>query len=125
MQYDKVFHNLRLLCSLVMMTLCLYGSLGYAKSYYVDHPSGWKWYREENKLPQRSNQIIPRGDPNPTVAMESIRTTLSRALDQAIIDPSEEHIAHYIRLQQPISRKASQFSEVWQQVLLEQPPLIT
>ena len=55
--------------------------------------------------------------------MELIRATLSRALDQAIIDPSEEHIAHYIRLQQSISRKANRFSEVWQQVLLEQPEL--
>lgn len=123
MQYSKVFVKLRLLCCLVMMMLCLLSPLGYAKSYYVDHPSGWKWYREQKALPQGSSQIVQRGDPNPTAAMAIIRATLSRALDQAIIDPTEEHVAHYITLQQSMSSKANRFSEVWQQVLLEQPEL--
>lgn len=123
MRCIKISHNSKLFSTLVIIGLCLYGSLSYAKSYYVDLPSGWKWYREENALSQQTNRIVPRGHPDPSVAMALIRTRLTRALDQAIINPTEENVTHYIRLQQKISRKANRFSEVWQQVLLQQPEL--
>lgn len=89
-------------------------------AYFDNHEKGWHWY-EQTPVAEKPEQVTT--PPDPTEQMSAVRATVTRALNQAILEPSEENVSNYIALQNQVSNRASQFANVWQKVLLNQPDL--
>ena len=124
MQYSKVNKIHMQLLFTMFISVLLSSTISHANGYYEAETSGWKWYQEFDdfeSLPPHRTSTNPTT--NPSAIMQSLRATLSQALDQAIIAPTQEHILRYISLQQTITNQANRFSQVWQSVLLEYPEL--
>ena len=60
---------------------------------------------------------------DPIEQMKEVRTTITRALDKAVLSPTEKNVVDYLTLQNRLSTQASQFSNQWQHVLLLNPAL--
>ena len=89
-------------------------------TYFDSHEKGWHWY-EEPPAPEKPEQVSTPTDP--TEQMNAVRATVTRALNQAILEPTEENVSTYIALQNQVSHQSGQFANVWQKVLLDQPNL--
>ena len=104
---------------LVSLFLILFPLFAHAQDYYEQHAIGWHWYDDpklENKTDKNNNQ-------NPVKQMKTIRQALEFALDKAILNPTPENVKNYIVLQNQVGEQSSQFSRVWQWVLLQNPLL--
>lgn len=94
-------------------------SHSYAQDYYEQHATGWHWYDDpklEEKMDKSNHQ-------NPVTQMKAIRQALEFALDKAVLNPTPENVKDYIVLQNQVGERSSQFSRVWQWVLLQNPLL--
>jgi conjugal transfer pilus assembly protein TraF len=87
------------------------------EKYHHQHDQGWHWYQDPPVDAKK------QAEKNPTVHMKSLRETLQLSLDKAILTPSPDNVRNYVTLQNTFSERASRFSNVWQQVLLENPAL--
>jgi len=105
-----------------------------AENYYHQHEIGWHWYNEkiiaENIKKAQQHNLVTQSSPvqssielDPTKTMMAIRATVERALNQAILDPTVANIKAYLILQNKISNQSTNFANVWQKALLENPEL--
>ena len=104
----------------------LWWSNALAEDYYTEHAVGWHWYDDpaeakQLKSPKPMTVAPPKSDP--TAEIDSVRKTIKQSLDQAILDPTQENVKSYIVLQNQLSSRANQFSNTWQEVLLNHPEL--
>lgn len=106
----------------VLFAICIFigKSVIYAEDsdYYNTHSKGWHWY-EEPESDQDSNDE----NEDPVKQMNAVKATINRALDKAIINPTEDNITNYITLQNKLSNQSNKFSNVWKMVLLNHPEL--
>lgn len=94
------------------------------QDFYTQHAQGWHWYHNPTlnpKQPRRFNQA--QIDAHPVAAMKAQRLQLTRALDRAILNPTQSNITRYMVLQQHITHQATDFSNGWVQVLIHKPQL--
>jgi len=88
--------------------------------FYEEHADGWHWYNNKEEAKD------PTTDPSskdPVKQMDALKATIQRALDTAILYPTDSNVKNYIALQNQISNQSSLFANVWQKVLLENPEL--
>ena len=107
----------RALLFMLSLILCLSPEV-YAE-FYEDHAEGWHWYK--NILDEDKEDKKVRESKDPVVQMKTLRATIERALDTAILYPTDSNVKNYIALQNRLSNQASLFAGVWQKVLLENP----
>jgi len=116
-----VLHQFTSLC-LALGLVCLSQPV-HADSFWGGHAQGWHWYETkpipEDAPPPTSSQNAP----SPTQALAQIQAALKEARAEALIDPTPEHVANYIALQNLIVGQATQFGQVWQQVIWQTPSL--
>jgi conjugal transfer pilus assembly protein TraF len=95
--------------------------------FYEGHSEGWHWYEnprdemEEVEAKESKKEEASLNDP--VVQMKALRETIERALDKAILQPTDSNVKNYIALQNRLSNQSSLFANVWQKVLLENPSL--
>ena len=92
--------------------------------FYDGHSEGWHWYanpKEETEEERSKNKKQPSVDP--VEQMKTLRATIERALDTAILQPTDSNVKNYIDLQNRLGNQSSLFADVWQRVLLENPSL--
>lgn len=95
----------------------------FAASFWQDHAKGWHWY-EIKPVPENSPSSSPsQNAPSATQALAQIQAALKEARAEALLDPTPEHVATYIALQNLIVGQATQFGQVWQQVIWQTPSL--
>lgn len=87
-----------------------------ADDYYDIHAQGWHWYNEAKE----HKKIVPQ---DPVKQMDALKATIQRAMDNAILNPTDDNVKNYIALQNQLSNQSSIFANVWQKVLLENPEL--
>jgi conjugal transfer pilus assembly protein TraF len=114
------------LSALLLSAILLFGCQNiFAKVFYEGHAEGWHWYADPEKEAQETNAMkqeeIAVKDPNKE--MEVLRATIQRALNKAILYPTEANIKDYIDLQNRLSNQSTIFADIWQKVLLENPGL--
>ena len=116
-------------CSLkrtcVVMALILFFTISccFGQDYYSQREKGWHWYQDP-KEPAKVKKGTPKiVESDPIVQISTIKQTIKRALDTAILQPTPENVEHYIALQNQMTSRAQQFSENWQRALLKQPDL--
>jgi conjugal transfer pilus assembly protein TraF len=110
----------------LMMKYFLMGLLWVSQSvfcdtytYFDDHEKGWHWYQQE---PVKQDSA-PEPVADPTEEMSAVRALIKKSLNQAILNPTQKNVQEYISLQNQMSDRSSQFSNVWQKVLLNNPDL--
>ena len=94
----------------------------YDTQFYESHAEGWHWYSEEEtqEEPDAKKKEISS---DPIEQMKALRVTIERALDKAILQPTDTNVENYIALQNRLSNQSSLFADVWQRVLLKNPSL--
>jgi conjugal transfer pilus assembly protein TraF len=94
---------------------------------------GWFWYEDKNKdkdaEPEllENSAIIP-SQPSPSIypateEMNLIRKELEEKLHRAVLEPTEENVMIYMRMQQQWIDQSSKFSDSWVRNLLHHPDL--
>lgn len=91
-------------------------ALGESFSFYGSHAQGWHWYDDPK-------EDIKKLSKDPVKQMDALKATIQRALDTAILNPTDENVKNYIVLQNQMSDQSSVFANVWQKVLLDNPEL--
>lgn len=98
----------------------------------IDYPSVWtcdqrkfNWYcdkeperpKAEIKNKQKTKEQLARE------RLEKLKKELEDKRALAIMEPTPEHIAEYIRLQNEVTQMAAVFSDVWRRVIWQTPEL--
>jgi conjugal transfer pilus assembly protein TraF len=104
---------------LFSMVLMLLPGWVQSQNYYDQHTIGWHWY-DDLRVDEKSIENDP---PDPVTEIKTVRQALEIALDRALLNPTPQHVQQYITLQNQWSDRASQFSRMWQWVLLQHPQL--
>lgn len=97
----------------------------FAEDFYSQHETGWYWF-DDPKESQKNKSAIPQNQDNQMTAEEKVtraRQKIKNALDQAIIDPTQQNVETYIALQNQLSERANVFANTWQQVISNHPEL--
>lgn len=116
-----VKRNNLIFCTYILLTIIVFLSFlpAFPKNYYGQHSKGWHWYNDPILLTQDLEDSIS----NPVIKMHTIKKTLEYTLDNAILHPTPNNVKNYIILQNAMSNRASYFSHMWQNVLLQNPNL--
>lgn len=92
---------------------------------YVDQPIvGWHWYNEpppEEEKPE--DDAVPLSALPPTVRMTLLKKLTRDRLNRAILSPSPQHAADYLRLQSYLVNLSGQFTQSAKKALLLYPDL--
>jgi conjugal transfer pilus assembly protein TraF len=107
--------------------------------FFDDKERGWFWYEEDDELGENEEEarvdrrppldhlqetkILPQPEVAPPPASKPLsaewfRKNLEKFRDQAIDEPTPEHVSTYLYLQRVMLDKAEQFTEVTQQVMM-------
>jgi conjugal transfer pilus assembly protein TraF len=89
-------------------------------TYFTEHTIGWHWYKDPAKTNETEEAEAAQ---DPITQMSAVRLTVQRALDRAVLQPSQDNVKQYIQLQNHVSQQANQFNHYWQAVLLQHPEL--
>lgn len=94
-----------------------------AQVFYNGHAEGWHWYNNKEEIINDPYNNLKEKENDPVKQMDALKATIQRALDTAILYPTDANVKNYIILQNQISNQSSTFANVWQKVLLENPNL--
>lgn len=92
-------------------------------NYYDRHEKGWHWYDDPINKSLSQPKQVEEAPADPIQTLDTLKQTIKRALDNAILHPTPQNVKAYILLQNALSDKATQFSNSWKQVLVENPLL--
>ena len=89
---------------------------------------GWHFYcdRREPERPAQAPAPPPSSEAAPGIAterIEAMRRELEEARAKAILDPTTEHVAAYLRLQRETLERAATFSDVFRRTVWAAPEL--
>lgn len=121
-RHDKSLMH-RVILSLCALGLTFASPSILADSFWGSHAQGWHWYESkavpDDNLPPQASQTPASA----TQALAQIQAALKEARAEALIEPTPEHVANYIALQNLIVGQATTFGNVWQQVIWQTPSL--
>ena len=103
-----------------VMEWCL-PSAAKADHFWEERAVGWHWYQDPQEDQPLSSDSMVMNDP--IAAMEALQHQVQQTLNLAILNPTEDHIRHYITLQNQLGARAQRFADVWKNVLLHDPEL--
>lgn len=105
----------------------------------IDYPSAFacdaakfNWYCDEEPqkkpdAPAKPQAKAPKQkQPDQSTALqrlEALQQRLKEARAKAVLEPTPEHVAEYIRLQNEVGQMAGVFSDVWRRVIWQNPEL--
>src|SRR5579885_831661 len=92
----------------------------YEAGYFSEHAKGWHWYDDPKQ--DQSEEEDPLAN-DPVLQMNAIRATVDRALNEAVLNPTEETVSNYINLQNQVNHHAEKFEKYWKAALLAEPKL--
>lgn len=92
---------------------------------YVDTPIvGWHWYNEPRPEDEPEEQdTVPLSMLPPSVQMSLLKGLTQERLNRAILEPSAEHAADYLRIQSLLVNLSGQFTQSAKKALLLYPDL--
>lgn len=92
---------------------------------YVDQPIvGWHWYNEPQPDEEKpDDDTVPLSALPPTLQMTLLKKLTQDRLNRAILSPSAQHAADYLRLQSYLVNLSGQFTQSAKKALLLYPDL--
>lgn len=114
-----------MLSSILLITNSIYGL---DDSSYAN---GWYWGKdsiyENSGEKQEAKKIVVSKSSKPTVTSKDVISEITKKVDEAkataILKPTIENVADYLRIQNKVTLMAGNFSESWGQVMLKYPEL--
>ena len=99
-----------------------YGSC-FASDYYSQHAVGWHWYDDPKEKEETKVPAIKPEQKNPNVVVAVAKKRITTALNKVIAEPTLDNMKQYIALQEQLGDRAEKISDLWAQVLLQNPEL--
>lgn len=84
---------------------------------------GWAWYEDKIKKIEVVEEEKPDQPVSAQEQLAEVKKVLEEKLADAILNPSDESIAAYMREQQKWINQSARFSETWTKLLLKHPDL--
>ncbi len=109
-------HIILLFCILFSFTLHANDT-----TYYEQHATGWHWY--EDPVTEEEPDKTPAAPSDPIERMNAVKATIQRALNKAVIEPTHDNVKAYLNLQNQLMAQSGKFSNIWKEILLENPSL--
>lgn len=94
-------------------------SFAQEEHYYNNHAKGWHWYDDPIQIDSDEESETK----DPITQMSVVRDTIQRALDNAVLHPTQDNIRSYISLQNEYMNHAGQFANNWKATLVDNPNL--
>lgn len=96
--------------------------------YYERHGEGWFWYQDPEPEPAPEAQEPQAQSPAPTdpvAALAAFQKEIEAAKARAILEPTDEHLKNYLRLNQLAMNRAGDFAQAWQRAVWTTPAFDT
>lgn len=92
-------------------------------SWYEDKRRGWYYFEDSpQKEEQEEGTFYEELSPQEAqAAIESAKQKTNELLCQALLQPTEEHVAAYLKHQQYLIGQSAKFASTWKSVLLSHP----
>lgn len=114
-----------LLAALLTATIAHAGPDG-APVYYERHGEGWFWYQDPEPEPELAKPEAPPPAPaDPVAALAVFQKEIEVAKARAILEPTDENLKAYLRLNQLAMNRAGDFAQAWQRAVWTTPALDT
>ena len=84
---------------------------------------GWHFYCDREETPENRAPAPAPAAPSATARVREMRARLEEARAAAVLDPTPEKVAAYLRLQQETLAKAAAFSDVFRRTVWATPEL--
>lgn len=109
----------------VLITLLGSSSDANASEFFDDRERGWYWFEQylEKENNKEDEGLLIKSPLNPEEHIAKFRAKMDRLKAKAIIEPSIENVASYIKIQKKALDMASKFGRSWKLALLEYPEL--
>lgn len=97
--------------------------------YWLEYERGWFWYEDplvdapEPPVAKSTDKPAPDAKPPEIVRLEALQKRLENSRKIAIINPTEENVLRYMRLEASMIRQASYFADVAQKLGWANPEL--
>lgn len=91
-------------------------------SWFTLHEKGWHWY-DDPKKQVKDESSSESDDDSGMDEMTAVQAAVRRAMNRAVLHPTETNVKNYIILQEKMTDRAQKFSSVWQAVQLQHPEL--
>ncbi|MDD3450409.1 MAG: conjugal transfer protein TraF, partial [Gammaproteobacteria bacterium] len=99
---------------------------GNPQVYYERHGEGWFWYQDPEPEPEPEILEAPPPAPaDPVAALAVFQKEIEVAKARAILEPSDENLKAYLRLNQLAMNRAGDFAQAWQRAVWTTPALDT
>jgi conjugal transfer pilus assembly protein TraF len=110
----------RLLFALIIMS----PFSSFAEVFYEQSEQGWYWY-DVNKIEgnKETNSTAPSTYEAAQKELETLRKSLDDKKALALMNPTEDNIKDYIRVQNETNKLAEVFAVNWQKVIIQNPEL--
>lgn len=89
-------------------------------AFFDKHSEGWHWYIDPMPLNQAA-QLLPQAAP--TEQLQDYKKKLELLLHTAIMQPSYQNVKAYQLMQKDLMDRSQHFSNVWMQVVYQNPEL--
>ena len=84
---------------------------------------GWHFYCDREDTPEPETSAPAPAEPSATERVRAMRRALEEARAAAVLDPTPEKVAAYLRLQQETLARAAAFSDVFRRTVWATPEL--
>ncbi len=95
-------------------------------AFFGERSQGWHWYQDpicercQEPEPSAGEALSER---TPTEQIKAYRQELEKKLHAALVDPTPAHVKAYQEIQKDLMDRSARFSEVWMQVVYQNPSL--
>ncbi|MCF6808554.1 type-F conjugative transfer system pilin assembly protein TraF [Thiotrichales bacterium 19S9-12] len=123
---------MRLTINLLFLIICFQPAILLANFNY-DQPQGFHWYRLDQEVkPNNFEEESPKPSVIETVSkspvtpyqkLQDLSMQTKNILATALLEPTKEHTANYMKAQQYWAKQNQAFVKTWQEALLEHPEL--
>lgn len=110
-----------LLLNLFVLLFATLNSFPLKASFFEEHAEGWFWYQDflEEQEPKNKNPAFI--NITPTHQMKAYQKKVEDSLNLAILKPSEANLKAYAKNYFEVIKKAQQFTDAYQLMLLKNP----
>ena len=111
---------------LAILIFTIFTASAVGAKWWENHDEGWFFYQdpnlEEPELDKKPSPSIPDNKPD-ALASELIKKEGEKLLSEALVDPTENNVASYMRFQKQQTDMSQKFAYVWQRMLMKYPDL--
>ncbi len=96
--------------------------------YYQRHGEGWFWYQDPEPEPEADSEAPDTQIPvpaDPVAALAAFQKEIEVAKARAILEPTDENLKRYLRLNRLAMHRAGDFAQAWQRAVWTTPALDT